>query len=51
MDLGAHSATPDDKTDVYTDGHIGLAREIDGDKSAFISLAGSVAHDPEQVDT
>ena len=50
VDLRAYGTTSDDKTDVYTDGEIGLAREIDGDKGALGSLAGCVAHDPEQVD-
>ena len=51
MDLGAYGATSDDETNVYTHGHIGLAGEIDGDKSGFIPLTGRIAHDPEQVDT
>lgn len=50
VDLCAHGTTSDDETDVYADGEIGLAGETDGDGSALGSLAGSIAHDPEQVD-
>lgn len=50
VDLGAYGTTTDDETDVYADGEICVAGEIDGDGSALGSLAGGIAHDPEQVD-
>lgn len=48
--LCAYGTTTDDETDVYTNCEIGVAGEVDGDGSALVALAGSIAHDPEQVD-
>lgn len=50
VDLGAHGATADDEADVYADGEICLAGEVDGDGGAVVALAGGIAHDPEEVD-
>lgn len=50
VDLSGHGTTSDDETDVYADGEVGLAGEVDGDGCALVALAGSVAHDPEEVD-